>query len=37
LDNHYIAMQAEYEEQLRWVGLEPGWHVLDAGCGGGSF
>jgi hypothetical protein len=31
LDNHYVAMQAEYEAMLRWVGLEPGWHVLDAG------
>lgn len=22
---------------VRWVGFQPGWHVLDAGCGGGSF
>lgn len=37
LDNHFLAMQPEYEEMLRWVGLQPGWHVLDAGCGSGSF
>ena len=37
LDDHYVAMQSEYEEQLRWVGLESGWHVLDAGCSSGSF
>ena len=22
---------------LRWVGIQPGWHVLDAGCGSGSY
>ena len=37
LDVHFKAMQPEYEEQLRWVKLEPGWHVLDAGCGSGSY
>ena len=37
LDAHFLYMQPEYEEMLRWVGLQPGWHVLDAGCGGGSF
>lgn len=37
LDTHFIAMQPEYEEMLRWVGLQPGWHVLDAACGSGSF
>lgn len=37
LDTHFLAMQPEYEEMLRWVGLEPGWHVLDAACGSGSF
>jgi ubiquinone/menaquinone biosynthesis C-methylase UbiE len=30
-------MQPEYEEMLRWVGLQPGWHVLDAASGSGSF
>lgn len=37
LDNHYIVAQPEYEDTLRSVGIEAGWHVLDAGCGGGSF
>jgi hypothetical protein len=37
LDNHYLAMQPEYEDMLRWVGLQSGWKVLDAACGTGSF
>ena len=37
LDTHFLWMQPEYEEMLRWVDLQPGWHVLDAACGGGSF
>jgi arsenite methyltransferase len=37
LDNHFLAMQPEYEDMLRWVGIQPNWHVLDAACGGGSF
>jgi arsenite methyltransferase len=37
LDTHYAAMQPEYEEMTRRVGIQPGWHMLDAGCGGGSF
>jgi len=37
LDIHFLAMQPEYEDMLRWVGIQPGWHVLDAACGGGSF
>ena len=37
LDDHYAAMQPEYEQMLRRVGLQPGWTVLDAGCGGGSY
>lgn len=37
LDTHFLAMQPEYEEMLRWVGLQTGWHVLDAACGNGSF
>jgi len=36
LDIHSTACAPEYEEMLRLVGLRPGWHVLDAGCGGGS-
>ena len=30
-------MQTEYEDMLRWVGIQPSWHVLDAACGGGSY
>ncbi len=37
LDDHYAAMQPEYEYMLRMVGIEQGWKVLDAGCGGGSY
>jgi arsenite methyltransferase len=37
LDAHFLAMQPEYEEMLRWVGIQPNWHVLDAACGSGSF
>jgi arsenite methyltransferase len=37
LDIHFLAMQPEYEEMLRWVGLQSGWRVLDAACGSGSF
>jgi len=37
LDVHFEACRPEYEGMLRMVGLEPGWRVLDVGCGGGSF
>lgn len=37
LDIHYAACASEYEEMLRLVGLQRGWHVLDAGCGAGSY
>ena len=37
LDNHFLAMQPEYEEMLKWVGIQRNWNVLDAACGGGSF
>jgi ubiquinone/menaquinone biosynthesis C-methylase UbiE len=37
LDEHYAFSQPEYEAMLRSIGLQPGWHVLDAGCGSGSF
>jgi arsenite methyltransferase len=37
LDTHFLAMQPEYEDMLKWVGIQPDWHVLDAACGGGSF
>jgi ubiquinone/menaquinone biosynthesis C-methylase UbiE len=37
LDAHFEADRPEYEAILRSVGLRRGWHVLDAGCGSGSF
>ncbi|MCA9998327.1 MAG: methyltransferase domain-containing protein [Anaerolineales bacterium] len=37
LDGHYAVCQLEYEAMLRSVGLQPGWCVLDAGCGVGGF
>lgn len=37
LDSHFEAARKEYEAQLRAVGIQRGWHVLDAACGSGSF
>ena len=37
LDAHFESARAEYEDGLRFVGIQPGWKVLDAGCGGGGF
>ena len=37
LDSHFALAQPEYETLLKAVGLQAGWHVLDAGCGVGSF
>src|SRR5215472_6352560 len=37
LDAHFESARPEYEEGLRFVGIQPGWKVLDAGCGGGGF
>lgn len=37
LDVHFEAEWENYVQIVRSVGIEPGWHVLDAGCGGGSF
>ena len=37
LDVHFEACRPEYEASLRSVGLQPGWRVLDAGSGSGSF
>ncbi|HEY7908831.1 MAG TPA: hypothetical protein VIC60_08140, partial [Thermomicrobiales bacterium] len=37
LDVHFEASRPEYEAMLRSVGLQPGWHVLDAGSGSGSY
>ncbi len=36
LDAHFETYRPEYEAMLRSVGIRPGWHVLDAGCGGGE-
>lgn len=37
LDVHFESSRPEYEAMLRSVGIQPGWHVLDAGCGSGGF
>ena len=37
LDAHFQSARSEYEASLRYVGIEPGWTVLDAACGGGGF
>jgi ubiquinone/menaquinone biosynthesis C-methylase UbiE len=37
LDVHFLAMQTEYEEMLRWVDIQPNWNILDAASGSGSF
>lgn len=35
LDSHFETMKPEYETMIRSVGIQSGWKVLDAGCGGG--
>lgn len=37
LDVHFEAWRGEYEQMYRYAGFEPGWKVLDAGCGGGNY
>ena len=37
LDVHFEASRPEYEAQVRAAGFQPGWRVLDAGCGSGAF
>jgi ubiquinone/menaquinone biosynthesis C-methylase UbiE len=37
VDAHFRACRATYRRLLRKAGVQPGWHVLDAGCGAGSF
>ena len=37
LDLHFEVARPEYEAQLRAIGIQPGWHVLDAACGSGSY
>ncbi|MDQ3541009.1 MAG: methyltransferase domain-containing protein [Chloroflexota bacterium] len=37
LDAHFEMARPEYEAIVQSVGLQPGWRVLDAGCGTGGF
>jgi SAM-dependent methyltransferase len=37
LDAHFAVRVAECEACVRDVGIQPGWSVLDAGCGTGPF
>jgi arsenite methyltransferase len=37
LDGHFVMCQPEYEAMLESAGFQPGWNVLDAGCGPGSY
>lgn len=37
LDTHFETARPEYEESLRYVGIQSGWSVLDSGCGSGGF
>lgn len=37
LDGHYQLARAEYDRAIASVGFQPGWRVLDAGCGNGVF
>jgi ubiquinone/menaquinone biosynthesis C-methylase UbiE len=37
VDPHFEACADAYQEALEGVGIHAGWHVLDAGCGSGTF
>ena len=37
LDLHFQTARAEYEDAARFAGIQPGWMVLDAGCGSGGY
>ena len=37
VDAHFEACRHAYQDLLRRVGIQAGWHVLDAGCGPGSL
>ncbi|WP_019548321.1 class I SAM-dependent methyltransferase [Streptomyces sulphureus] len=37
VDAHFEACRPHYLAVLAEVGIAPGWHVLDAGCGSGAF
>jgi ubiquinone/menaquinone biosynthesis C-methylase UbiE len=37
VDAHFDACRKTYVDLVRDAGFQPGWRVLDAGCGSGSF
>jgi ubiquinone/menaquinone biosynthesis C-methylase UbiE len=37
LDSHFEAAREAYETAAHYAGIKPGWKLLDAGAGGGSF
>jgi ubiquinone/menaquinone biosynthesis C-methylase UbiE len=37
LDAHFAMCRPEYEAMLHSVGFQPGWRILDAGCGRGNY
>ncbi|MEZ4571014.1 MAG: methyltransferase domain-containing protein [Thermomicrobiales bacterium] len=37
LDDHFQSNRIGYRDLLHRAGIEPGWHVLDAGAGGGNY
>ncbi|WP_243793847.1 class I SAM-dependent methyltransferase [Saccharopolyspora gloriosae] len=37
VDPHFEACADAYREAVEGVGIRAGWHVLDAGCGSGTF
>lgn len=37
VDAHFNACRPAYLRSLRRIGIQPGWRVLDAGCGSGAF
>ena len=37
LDFRFEACRPAFTAMVGSVGIQPGWHVLDAGCGSGSF
>ena len=37
LDSHFAAARAAYEAMAHFAGFQPGWTILDAGAGGGSY
>lgn len=37
LDLHFEACKNEYENMVKSLPIQPGWKILDAGCGNGRF